>query len=225
MTAANGSGDAPVGVPGGTNGQPPAAIVSESLAEPTPPNESATPETLEDLKKVKGENAQLRARLKQVDEKEQAAQLAAMSELEKTQTQLAKAAEQVAQYKNLYAETLVRLEASSLGFANPEIGAQLVTSKLEFGDDGRPTNARALLEALLKTDGYLKAPAQDAGAPTPPTRAPLGATNHGRQAGGQPTMEDFRQGRLSAADAARMWDSGDMTKLLQAEADRVRNQR
>ena len=224
MTTAGGSGDESNGVPGGTNGQPQAGKnASESLAEPTPPNES--PETLEDLKKVKGENAQLRARLKQVDEKEEAEKLAAMSQLEKTQTQLAKAAEQIAQYRTLYAETLVRLEASSLGFANPEIGAQLVTSRLEFGDDGKPTNAKELLEALLKSDSYLKTPAGDAGTPPPPTRAPLGATSHGRGGSGQPTLDDFRQGRLTATDAARMWDSGDMTKLLQAEADRVRNQR
>lgn len=195
----NPNGDASSGVPGGTAEQPQAGkIASESQAEPTPPNES--PKDLEDLKKVAGENAQLRkrlkeaeARLKQVDDAEQAAQDAALTENQKLAKQVQDAQTIIARKDAIIASQAVQLEAAAAHFANPAHVAKLIGDKLEYGEDGAPTNVKQLLDDLAKSDPYLKATET----PPQPARAALSATNAGRGSSNSGALTHEMIGKMS----------------------------
>ena len=66
------------------------------------------------------------------------------------------------------AQAEVRTIATRLRFHKPEIAFRLIdTDKLEYDDDGMPTNAEAMLAELAKTDDYLVAKEDGARRGTP----------------------------------------------------------
>ena len=220
-------GGTPASPGGSADDQTAQAAASSTPADLTSQNEpqpgkSDTVARSEYEKSVLAER-NLRARLKVFEDEKTAAEQAALSDAQKLTKQLEKAQEQLDRYKGLYAETLVKFEAKEQGYANADIGAALVLKDLVFGDDGVPTNAKELLSARLKTDSYLGASASvDDGKQQPPTVANLGATNGGGSKAGTPTLDDFRKGKLSMTDAARMWQDGSMARMLDAEREKNR---
>lgn len=66
-------------------------------------------------------------------------------------------------------ERAIERAASKLGIVDPETALALIGGKVEYGDDGKPTNIEALLTDLVKAKPFLlasgAAPATGAGAP------------------------------------------------------------
>lgn len=220
-TALGGASESPGGSPDDKTAQAATSTLpaGETSQEPQP-GKSETVSRADYEKSVLAER-NLRARLKVFEDEQAAKEAAALTDNQKLTKQLDKATQEAERFRQLYAETLVRFEAKELGYANADIGAALVLKELTFDDEGRPSNARDLLAARLKTDGYLASAPAEGGTQPPPTVANLGATNGGGKTAGQPTLADFRNGKLSMEDAARMWRDGTMKKLLDAERERT----
>lgn len=156
-------------------------------------SEVGNPEAKKYAEEAAATRKQLRdaqAKLAEYEKAQQDAELAKLGDLEKVSKQLEQVSAQAATYKATIASLVAQLEASKLGIVDPEVAATLIQSKLELGDDGRPTNAGDLLSALLKEKPYLKA--ADTTQQQPP-RAGMTATNAGRGAGTQqPEKVDWK---------------------------------
>lgn len=139
------------------------------------------------LAEANREAAANRVALKKYQEAEEAAKLAAMGDVEKANKQLADAQKQIQQFKQELINAQVRLAAKDKGIIDPDIAALALHDKLEFGDDGMPSNLDKALDDLIKSKPYLLAnaesPAQTAGLRTPPTTP---ANNPGRSSIVQP---------------------------------------
>jgi hypothetical protein len=97
--------------------------------------------------------AELEAELKKRDDEK-------LSETDKLRKQLADAEAKTTDAEKRAADTVTRStierEAGKLRFADPEDAWGLLDATLiEYGKDGKPTNARALLEDLAKRKPYL----------------------------------------------------------------------
>lgn len=161
-----------------------------AVAPATPPTLAVTPEplvgdgaetpiSLEEAKKLKKEAASLRARLKAFDDAEAQKQLAALSEVEKANKQVADLQQKYETAQKQLIATQVKLAAQSKGIIDPDIAALAVADKLEFGEDGMPSNLEKVLDELIKNKPYLAAkPAEPATTPaqtaqrTPPQFTP-----------------------------------------------------
>lgn len=139
------------------------------------------------IAELRKEQAGNRTKLKAFEDAQAAADAAKLSDLEKAQKQAADAAKAVEAYKQRVADYAVRLEASKLGIVDPELAALAIAGRLEFADDGTPSNATDLLKDLVKAKPYLIA--QQAGTQTQgqsqTTRQPAssgGAANAGASA-------------------------------------------
>lgn len=153
--------------------------------------------SLEEAKKLRAESASLRKRLKEYDDAKAAADLAKLDDLQKAQKQLETATAQASTYREQIAAMTVQLEATKLGFIDPADAVTFLAGKLELDEaTGKPTNAVKLLEELLKSKSYLKAPEtqspsqQQPGTPGAPN---IGATNPGRGTGGQPATTQAKK--------------------------------
>src|SRR5262249_34306182 len=62
--------------------------------------------------------------------------------------------------------------ARKLGIVDPLVAASLIKDKLEFDDDGSPSNAEPLLRALVKDKPYLASAQKVGGSPTNPPTSP-----------------------------------------------------
>jgi hypothetical protein len=148
--------------------------------------------SLEEARKLRKENQALRARQKIIDDAEEQKRLAALSDVERTNKQLADAKAEADKYKQQAVNLHVKLAAKEKGFLNPDIVSAAIASQLEFDKEtGLPTNLDDVLDRLLKSDPYLAKPAEPAGQqqqqrPTPQ----FTANNPGRagivQPGNQP---------------------------------------
>lgn len=92
-----------------------------------------------------------------------------------------------------------RLAAHELGIVDPDAAVKLADwDTVEYGEDGKPTNARSILEALVAAKPYLVKPAGAPEAPKPAPRPgapqPGGTANPGRGTvpgqGGAPTFTE-----------------------------------
>lgn len=97
--------------------------------------------------------AELEAELKKRDDEK-------LSETDKLRKQLADAEAKSEQAEKKAAETQTRSaverEAAKLRFVDPADAWDLLeATRIEYGQDGKPTNARALLEELAKKKPYL----------------------------------------------------------------------
>lgn len=171
-TAASGTPADPTTAPqAGTPTAP--ATPADANAQPTQP---AT--DLEDLKKLRSEAANLRKRLKEVDDAKAAEDLAKLGELERANKQLETVTKQVDAYRGAIAELSVQIAAQQLGIRDPEVAATLIRGQLDIdAETGKPTNADELLKDLLKNKPYLKI---DAPAAPPAARPNAGPTNPAR---------------------------------------------
>lgn len=143
------------------------------------------------LAEANREAAANRVALKKYQEAEEAAKLAAMGDVEKANKQLADAQKQIQQLRDENVKAQIRLQAKTLGIANDELISPYVLSKLEFDDDGKPTNLDKVLDEVIKNNPNLVVNKPDAGTPaaqtaglrTPPTTP---ANNPGRSSIVQP---------------------------------------
>lgn len=148
--------------------------------------------------------AKLEARVKEYEKRDADAELARLGDLEKVTKQYEQANTQIAKLKATIANQAVQLEAAELHFAKPAHAAKLIGDQLEYGEDGAPTNVKQLLEALLKSDPYLKSPDPTQQQPQPP-RAGMSATNAGRGAGAQPEPQKVDWKNPPRLSDPRVW--------------------
>lgn len=173
---------------------------SETPSEPTttstgamPTSQSATP-----AKPAEDETEKLRARiaelekhaankedeakrhakkLKTYEEAEEAKRLADMSDIEKVNKRATDAEQRhqeaqatIKQYQQQLAVAHVKLAAQAKGIIDPEMAALAIQQRLEYGEDGMPTNVDKALDELIKNKPYLKKP-ETAAEPAPATPA------------------------------------------------------
>lgn len=116
--------------------------------------------SLEEAKKLRKEAQALRTRLSGYETAEKAAQEAALSEVEKANKARADAEVRIQQYQKQLVNAQVRLAAQGKGIINPDIAASAIADKLDYGDDGMPTNTEKALDELIKANPYLVAQQQ-----------------------------------------------------------------
>jgi chromosome segregation ATPase len=108
-------------------------------------------------------------RLAEYEEKERLAQEAALTEQQK----LAKRAEDAeARYQQTQKQLIsahVKMAAHTKGIIDPDIAALAVQDKLEYGEDGLPSNLDKALDDLIKNKPYL-VPVKIAEEPTTPAQ-------------------------------------------------------
>jgi len=155
-------GAPPAGTPPPVTGQAPEATPTTG----TPPVDDDPDAGLSEadlrrlLKRVRGEAAENRTKLREREEKDEAARRAAMTDLERTAAERdearAAAAERERTIRHLTARTTIFEAATKAGFRNPELAYRLVDlDTLEYTDDGTPKGVDAALRKVLERDPYL----------------------------------------------------------------------
>lgn len=167
MTADNTPSGGGVTPPSGT---PPVTGTSAGVTPPKPNLEEALLAKIADLEhslRNKTEendrhSKKISAHEKAEKEREAAAQAAKdaeLSELERLKKQLSQEQQQsqqlIAALKQENISLLVRIEAKNRGIIDDEIAALAIQGKLEFGDDGKPSNLDKALDDLVKNKPYL----------------------------------------------------------------------
>lgn len=167
-------------------------VTGNSSGGVTPP---AAPATLEDALKLieelrhtvgnKTEESDRHAkRLKTFEQQEEAAKLAAMTEVERVKKEAGAAAEKVKGYQRQLAAAHVQIAAQAMGIINPSLVADAIQGKLEYDEEtGLPKNLDKVLADLIKANPYLVKLADT----TPPQ-----GTNPGHSAPAIPPMSPGR---------------------------------
>ncbi|HEX2614015.1 MAG TPA: hypothetical protein VHL10_00860 [Nitrososphaera sp.] len=155
--------------------------------------------SLAEAKKLRSEDANLRKRLKETEDKlrryadaEEQAKLAALSDVEKANKRAEQAEKlyQDAQKRMIASE--IKLAAKNKDFLNADIAAKAIADDLEFDEQGMPTNVEKALDLLAKNNPFLlkqkpaetpPEPTAAQTAPAPPVATPaIPAMNPGRTA-------------------------------------------
>ena len=167
----------------------------EPTTSPTPQAGSGTkaPLSADDYERLLTEKnkeaASYRTRLKAFEDAEAQRQQAALSDLEKANQRAEAAEARIKEQQKALVAAQVKLAAQQKGIIDPDLAALAIEGKLDYGDDGMPTNLDKALNDLLTQKPFL--------APTSNRPAPSsgGATNPGRAAasGGAMTMEYAQQ--------------------------------
>jgi hypothetical protein len=156
------------------------ATTSAQAATITTATDPQAGKSLEDYEKMiadlRKENASHRIKLKAVEDAEAARQLAALSDAEKLQKRAEQAEKQIQTYKAELVTAQIQLQATTRGIANAELISPYVLGKLEYDDDGKPTNLDKVLDEVIKSNPNLvvnaDSAAQTASTKTPPTTPP-----------------------------------------------------
>jgi myosin heavy subunit len=216
---------------------------TETETETTPPETETSTETSTEesttesaktydesyVKKLRGEAATHRTKLRETEERmaklekklaeEEKKKLSdserTQVELQETKDELAKLQADLDQRSQLSRE--VQLEADvvkiavlpDLGIVDPDAAYKLLDrDALEFDDEtGRATNIREVLDALVEERPYLVA----TGEKKPPK---VGATNSERQKGKALTREDIA--RMTPDEVNELWESGQIPDALRS---------
>ena len=137
------------------------------------------PMTLDEAKKLRQEHAALRKRIKQYEEVDEAAKLAALTDMEKTTKRADDAEAALKEARQQIAAHNVYKIANGMNFNNPDIATRLVIAELP--PDASDTDIAKALQALATSDPYLIKAADStppAAAPRQvPSNPPRGATN------------------------------------------------
>jgi hypothetical protein len=152
-----------------TNQQESAPAGAQAGQEPEPERFDA-----EYVKRLRAEAAEYRKRLRELEQTVKQHEEAKLSETERLQKRLAELEREQAAWQRERQERTLKYEtmlaASRLGIVDPEAAYRLLDlSKVEFDDDGNPTNLDKALQELLKAKPYLAGHATaGAGSPTNP---------------------------------------------------------
>jgi len=176
-----------------TVGQAPTTTTS------TEPQAGESPEDYKRMiAELRKENASHRTKLKTFEEAQAAAELAKLGDLEKAQKQAEQAQKQLETYKQELVNAQVKLAAKDKGIIDPDIAALALKDKLEYGDDGMPSNLEKALDDLIKAKPYLLAQAQSAAQTASTQRAPTTpANNPGRSSIVQPGGSTMQPGKVT----------------------------
>lgn len=174
-----------------TSGSPQAGATSTTDGQ-APVSQTQPTDHEKIIEQLRKENAAARKRLDAFEQAQKEADLAKLSETEKLTAQhselQAKHAELERRYQERVISSEVQVQASALGIVHPEKVYRLIdTSELEFDDDGMPTNAKALIEKLLKEMPELAGEKQQSPAQQQQQKPPaVPAMNPGRSSIQQP---------------------------------------
>lgn len=153
--------------PHATTDATPQAGVNTQTDETTAETTEKVSISLEEAKKLRSENQNLRKRMKEIDD-------AKLSELDRAK----QAAEEAQTRAQAVQARLVKYEvaeaARKLGVVNPDLVHKLVKDDLTVDDEGMPTNAEALIRALVKDNPYLVNAQAVNGSATNPARGEHG---------------------------------------------------
>ena len=121
------------------------------------------------------------ARLAEFEAAKRAAEEAQMSELEKAQRRISEYQQQEAQWQQERQEwriaQAVQMHAARLGIVDVDAASRLLdTAALEYDESGQPTNAEALLTAMLEQRPWLRGAQTPPAAPTSPAQPPRPAS-------------------------------------------------
>jgi hypothetical protein len=210
----DGGGSPPAGdPPSPPPTQPPAG--GSSITNP-PAGDGDTSETisLDEAKKLRSEAKGLRTRLKAFEDEEAKRKEASLSDIEKAAKQATEAEARAKEYQSRYVAAEIKILAQSLGFSNPATAYKLIRDELTYDEKtGDATNAEDLLKALLKNEPYLAQQGQQQQQQKPPLSSG-GATNPPRGNNTKVSKADINAGRVSRDEMKRLWDSGEMLKIL-----------
>ncbi|HET8909137.1 MAG TPA: phage scaffolding protein [Ktedonobacterales bacterium] len=117
-------------------------------------------QALDELAKVRKEAASHRTKLNAFEKAQADAQAAQMTDLQRAEAKAAElqraADDRTRELQEARIEMAVERTASKLGIIDPDAAVKLLDwSKLEYDDDGKPTNVDKLLEALVKARTWL----------------------------------------------------------------------
>ena len=167
---------------GAASGQQPA---SDGQNQPADVQNPAAQKAAQEAARYRTELREAQKRLAEYEAAQKAAEDAQLSELERTQKRLAEYQAAEAQWtlerQQWRLAQAVQMHAARLGIVDVDAAGKLLdTSALEYDENGQPTNAEALLTAMLEQRPWLRG-AQS----TQATRqAPdIGVTNAARQTG------------------------------------------
>ncbi len=152
-----------------------------------------------ELRRIRREAGNLRARLRQAEQDLEAARAAHLAEADQLRKQVADAQTQMqvreATYRQQNARHQVENAARDLGIADPQAAWKLLEpSALQFDESGAPTNVGAALEALLREHPFL------AGGP------PRRVANPPR-ASGAPALSRQALARMTPEEINANWDA------------------
>lgn len=149
-----------------------------------------------ELEATRKEAASHRTKLKAFEEAQAAAEAAKLSDLEKSQKAAEVATAQATKFRDALAAAKLENAAIKSNALDADAVVALLSGKLDFGDDGQPTNIDELLDGLKKAKPHLFKPATE---PQKPPVSSGGASNPGRgttaaATANQPSMEHYSLG-------------------------------
>lgn len=176
-----------------TNGQTPSAPPTAHPQDPTTSTPGETPEGEEEFDRERAmktirtlreeakaavkqlkEMDQLRARVKEIDDAKLSEQERLTKRASELEQQLSQTQKQAQERINRYE---VQLQASKLGIVDPDAAVKLLDwDRLEYADDGTPTDVAAALKALIADRPYLAGQPQGQQPAQPRTSPTNGAT-------------------------------------------------
>lgn len=170
--------------PPATDPTPPPPAGAQSAPSPGDDDDFDKERALKTIRNLREQEKAYKAQLKELDAiraERAAAEAAKLSDAERAQAALKAAEEKVAQAERQAQETAARLRAElvrnrvltaapGLGI-DPALAAELVTpAALEFGDDGEPTNLKAVLKMKKEQFPALATRPASSTSPTNPAR-------------------------------------------------------
>lgn len=235
----------------GTMNHQPTDTTTDAPASGQQPTDGQQPEEVRDpVAKARAEaEAKYRTQLRTVEKRLQeveaeraaekrAAEEAQMSELEKAQSRAAESQRKLADTTRAMQERIIGLtiqvQASKLNIIDSDAAVKLMDwTQLQFDEDGTPTNADAVLAALVAAKPYLVAQAAQASAQAPGVgdatvagshtanaqlASQLGATNPTRQNGPVTVTANQYMDKAFAADFKNRYGMDLQTAVLRGKA-------
>lgn len=170
-----------------------AASTSETSATTTSTDEGEKPAVDPQVKELRSENAATRRKLREAEEKLAEIERAKLSDLEKAQQDKAdaeaRAAAAEARNQALVAKSALTAAASEAKLVDPSLVHELLAAKVEFDEDGEPTNVSDLIAALVEAHPTLVQ--TDAQGGQGAGGAPGAAAPSGKPAQQEQSREDF----------------------------------
>jgi hypothetical protein len=166
------------------------------------------------IAELRRENATHRTKLKSFEDAQAAADAAKLSDLEKASKRAESAENALKAARARIGASELKMAAQAAGIIDTDIAAALLSTKVEYGADGEPTNIAELVAGLKKDKPNLfpatNGRTQAAGAAAQNTSSG-GAANPGRAAGnGGLTLEMIQQmpmrERIARMDEIKAWE-------------------
>jgi hypothetical protein len=178
---------------GGEGSTPEVQGTTAPAAAETPPEGAPTVEALAAKnRELEADNRKYRLAAKAREDADRAKAAEGLSEAERLAQENEALRAERDSLKSRSQEQSLRLAATGsatrLGFRNPDIAVGLIATRVEYGEDGEPTNVDALLTALGKSDPYLLVQTDFGGGPRGTSPA-----------SGAPSMNDIIRGATQSS--------------------------